>query len=74
MITIEQLVWFVFMAIVVGGIVALLWFAITYAESKLGGPPMFWNILKLIFVLLLIFLLINILLGLLGGTPIIRWR
>ncbi len=74
MITITDLVMFVFIAICVGIIVALLWFALTYAQSKLGGPPMFWNIVTLIFVLLLVFIGINLILELMGGTPMVRFK
>ncbi len=67
---IEQIVLFVFVAIVVVAILALLWYAIGYAESRLP-MPMAWNIVRLVFVLLVVFLLISVLLGLLGH-PIIR--
>ena len=74
MIDLRDLVIFVFAALVGAGIIALLWFAITYAESKFGGPPMFWNVIKVVFVLLIVFILINFLLELMGATPIIRIR
>jgi len=67
---IDQIVWFVFAAIIGVAILALLWYAIGYAESKLP-MPMAWNIVRVVFVLLVIFLLISILLGLLGH-PIVR--
>ena len=71
MIGIEQIVWFVFVAIVVVAILALLWFAIGYAESKLP-MPMAWNIVRLVFVLLCVFLLICVLLALIG-RPLVRF-
>jgi hypothetical protein len=64
-ITIESLVWFVFGAIILVAVVALLWFAINYAESNFPAP-MAWKIVRVAFVLLLVFVLICILLGLLG--------
>ena len=70
MIGIETIVWFVFAAIVVVAILALLWFAIGFAESKLP-MPMAWNIVRVVFVLLVVFLVIAVLLGLLGH-PIVR--
>ncbi len=70
MIGIETIVWFVFVAIVVVGILALLWFAIGFAESKLP-MPMAWNIVRVVFVLLVVFLLIAVLLGLIGH-PLVR--
>lgn len=68
---IEQIVWFVFVAIIVVAVLALLWFAIGYAESKM--PMLYaWNIVRVVFVLLVVFLLISVLLGLLGH-PIVRF-
>jgi hypothetical protein len=71
MIDIETIVWFVFVAIVVIAILALLWLAINYAESKLP-MPMAWNIVRLVFVLLCVFLLICVLLALIR-KPIVRF-
>ena len=70
MIGIETIVWFVFVAIVVVSILALLWYAINYAESKMP-MPMAWNIVRVVFVLMCVFLLICVLLALIG-KPIIR--
>ncbi len=72
MIGIEQIVWFVFVAIIVVGILALLWYGIGFAESKLSQFPMAWNIVRVVFVLLVIFMLIAILLSLIGH-PIVRF-
>jgi hypothetical protein len=69
-VSITTIVWFVFVAIITVGILALLWYAIGYAESKLP-MPMAWNIVRVVFVLLVIFLLISVLLGMLGH-PIVR--
>lgn len=71
MIGIDAIVWFVFVAIVIVAILALLWFAIDYAEKKMP-MPMAWNIVRLIFVLLCVFLLIAVLLSLIGH-PIVRF-
>lgn len=71
MIGIDTIVWFVFCAIVTVAILALLWYAIGYAESKMP-MPMAWNIVRVVFVLLVIFLLIAVLLGMIGH-PIIRF-
>lgn len=71
MVGIETIVWFVFGAIIVVGILALLWFAIGYAEAKMP-MPMAWNIVRVVFVLLVVFLLIAVLLGMLG-RPIVRF-
>ncbi len=70
MIGIDQIVYFVFAAIIVVAILALLGYAIGYAESKMP-MPMAWTVVRVVFVLMVIFLLIAILLGLLGH-PIIR--
>ncbi len=70
MIGLDTIVWFVFVAIIVVTILALLWYGIGYAESKLP-MPMAWNIVRVAFVLLCLFLAIAVLLGLLG-RPLVR--
>ena len=69
MVGIDSIVWFVFVAIILVAVLGLLWFAIGYAESKMP-MPMAWNIVRLVFVLLVVFLLISILLSMIGH-PII---
>ncbi len=72
-IDITTIVYFVFGAIIVVAILALLWFAIGYCERKFpDAPPMAWTIVRVVFVLLCVFLLISILLSLLGH-PIVRF-
>lgn len=71
MVGIDQIVWFVFIAIVIIGILALLWWLIDYCDSKLP-MPMAWNIVRVVFVVLIVFLLISILLSMLGH-PIVRF-
>ena len=70
-VSIEGLVWFVFVAIIVVAILGLLWYAIGYAESKFPQVPMAWNILRVVFVLLVVFFLICVLLAMIGH-PIVR--
>ncbi len=70
---IEDIVWWTFISIVVVGILSLLWFAIGYAESKVPtAPPMAWNIVRLVFVLLCVFLLVCALMALIG-KPLVRF-
>lgn len=71
MIGIDTIVWFVFVSIIVIGILALLWWLIGYCEGKLP-MPMAWNIVRVVFVVLCVFLLIGVLMGLLGH-PIVRF-
>ncbi len=73
MISIETIVWVVFAGIIIAAILALLWYAINYVQSKFPMPgfPMGWNILRVVFVLLVVFFLIAVLLSLLGH-PIVR--
>ena len=71
MVGIDTIVWFVFIAIVVVAILALLWWVIGYCETKMP-MPMAWNIVRVAFVVLVVFLLIAILLGLIGH-PIVRF-
>jgi hypothetical protein len=70
MVGIDTIICFVFVAIIVIGILALLWWLIGYCEQKLP-MPMAWNIVRVVFVVLCVFLLIAILLGLLGH-PVVR--
>ena len=67
---VDTIIWFTFVAIVIVIILALLWYAIGYAESKCP-MGMAWNLVRVIFVLLCVFLAITILLSLIGH-PIVR--
>jgi len=71
MIGIETIVWFVFIAIVIIAVLALLWWLIGFCETKLP-MPMAWNIVRVVFVVLCVFLLIAVLLSLIGH-PIVRF-
>jgi hypothetical protein len=70
MVDLSTIVWFVFVAIIVIGVLALLWWLIGYCESQLP-MPMAWKIVRVVFVILCVFLLIAILMGLLGH-PLVR--
>lgn len=71
MVGIDTIVWFVFFAIIVIAVLALLWWLIGYCESKLP-MPMAWNVVRVVFVVLIVFLLIAVLLGMVGH-PIVRF-
>lgn len=71
MIGIDQIVWFVFVAVVVVGILALLWWLIGYCEASMP-MPMAWNVVRVVFVVLCVFLLVCVLLALIG-RPIVRF-
>jgi hypothetical protein len=71
MIGIESIVSFVFIAIVIAGIMALLWFAIGYGEANMP-MPMAWRVVRVVFVVLCIFLAVSILMTLIGH-PIVRF-
>lgn len=70
MIGIDTIIWFVFVAIVVVAILGLLWWAIGFAEAKLP-MPLAWNVVRVVFVLLVVFMLVAVLLGLIGH-PVVR--
>ena len=70
MVGIDTIVWFVFTAIVVITVLLLDSVCAAMVESKLP-MPMAWNIVRVVFVVLVVFLLIAILLGMLGH-PIVR--
>lgn len=72
MIGVETIVYFVFGAIILVAVLALLWWLIWYCESKFPAPAMAWTIVRVAFVVLVVFLLISILLGLLGH-PVVRF-
>jgi hypothetical protein len=72
MVGIDQIVWFVFVAIIVVAVLGLLWWLIGSCEAKMPGPfPMAWNVVRVIFVILVVFLLIAVLLSLIGH-PVVR--
>lgn len=71
MVSIGTIVAFVFGAIVVAAILALLWWLIGYCEAKMP-MPMVWNIVRVAFVILCVFLAISVLLSLIG-YPIVRF-
>ncbi len=71
MVGIDTIVWFVFAAIIIVAILALLWYGIGYAESQLP-MPLAWSIVRVVFVLLCVFLLISVLLHMLGH-PVVRF-
>lgn len=71
MVSIDTIVWFVFVAIVVIAVLALLWWLIGYCEAKLP-MPLAWTIVRVVFVVMCVFLLISILLAMLGH-PIVRF-
>lgn len=70
MVGIGTVVWFVFVAIVVVGILAILWWLIGYCERKMaeaGSPmPMVWAVVRVVFVVLCAFLAVSALMALLG--------
>lgn len=72
MIGIETIVYFVFGAIIVVAILALLWWVIGYCEKKFPEPAIAWTIVRVAFVVLVVFMLIAALLGLLGH-PVVRF-
>ena len=71
MVDIGTIVWFVFVAIVVVGILALLWWVIGYCEANLP-EPMAWRVVRVVFVVLCVFLAISVLMSLIG-RPIVRF-
>ena len=72
MITITQLVMFIVYLLVGGLVLGLLWWLIGYVESQGWGPPVFFKLVRVIFVILVVLLAISLLLGF-AGHPIIRW-
>lgn len=52
-------------------IIALLWFAIQYAEQNFPAP-LVWKCVRVVFVLLVVFFLIAVLLSLIGH-PVVRF-
>lgn len=71
MVGIETVVWFVFVAVVVVAVLAILWWVIGYGEAKMP-MPMAWSIVRIVFVVLCAFLAVAVLLALIGH-PIVRF-
>lgn len=70
MIGIETIVWFVFIAIMVIGVLAVLWWLIGYCEREFASPA--WRFVRVIFVILCAFLAISVLLSL-SGHPLVKF-
>ncbi len=66
----SSLVHILIQLIIVGGICWLLWWLIGY----IGLPEPFNKIAMAVIAVVAVFFLINLLLGLGGGTPLVRWR
>lgn len=54
-----------------GAVLGLVWFLIGYAEKQFGGPPLFYSVVRFVFVFLVVLLLIGLLLHLMG-SPIVN--
>ncbi len=53
-------------------VLGLLWFLIGYCESKLGGPSKAYDVIRVIFVFLVVLLLIGLLLSMISGQPLFK--
>lgn len=51
-----------------GAVLGLVWFLIGYAEQSFGGPPMFYKVIRFVFIFLVVLLLIGLLLHLMGAS------
>lgn len=65
MIGIDSIVWFVFVAIIIIAVLAVLWWLIGYCESNFP-MPILWKVVRVVFVILCAFLAIAILLSFIG--------
>ena len=70
MIGIDTIVWFVFIAIILVLVIAILWWLLNYCETQFPAP-LAWKVIRVIFVVICAFIAIAVLLGLLGH-PIIK--
>lgn len=68
---IATLIWFVVYAIGAGAIVGLLWFLITYVEGQFPGFPMFWKVVRCVFVVIVVIVLCFVILAFMG-QPVIK--
>jgi hypothetical protein len=71
MVGIDTIVWFVFVAIIVIGVLAILWWLIGYCEMSFP-LPLVWRVVRVIFVILVAFLAIAMLLSFIGH-PLVRF-
>jgi uncharacterized protein YneF (UPF0154 family) len=72
MISLSQIVMWIVYLLLGGVALGLLWFLIGYIERELGGPPIFYKVVRVIFVVLVVLLCISLLLGF-AGHPLVRW-
>lgn len=70
MIDLQSLLHIVLAILIAGGVCWLLWWLIGY----IGLPEPFNKIARVIIAVVAVFFLINLLLGISGGTPLIRYR
>ncbi len=72
MVGIETVVAVVVFLLVGGLILGLCYWLINYIEAQGLGPPVMFQVIRVVFVILVVLLLISILLSLIGH-PIVRW-
>lgn len=73
MIDLEAVVWIVLKLLGCGAVLGILWFLINYIEDKFPSYPLFWKVIRVVFVLLVCLLAIFIIISFINGTPLFRW-
>lgn len=72
MISLSALVSLVVYLLVGAAILGLLWWLIGFCERSIGGPPLVYAVIRVVFVVLVVLLLISLLLHLAGAPPLFR--
>lgn len=72
MISLEALVTIVIYLLIAAAVIGLLYFLIVYCERNLGGPPLLYAVIRVVFVVLIVLFCIGLLLSLLSGRPLFR--
>lgn len=72
MVSLTAIVHVVVYLLICAAVLGLLWWLIGFCERTLGGPPLIYNVIRVVFVVLLVLLLIGLLLSFANGTPLFR--
>ena len=72
MISLTDVVRVTIFLLIAAGVLGLLWFLIGFCETKLGGLAKVYDVIRVIFVFLVVLLLIGLLLAFANGTPLFR--
>lgn len=72
MVSLSGLVSIVLYLLIAAAVLGLLWFLVGFCEKSIGGPPMVYAVIRVIFVVLVVLLLIGLLLSFASQQPLFK--